>query len=582
MKTKITAILFLLTTIVANAGDTIFSSPPNTREWNSTYLQQKFVDEFNGTSLNTNLWDVDLCRSRGYSGNNEGEPNNIAVSNGTLKLTARYSPGNIDNNCWENTHFVTNYTTAEIWSKWNSNRYKYGSFEARCFMPRGDHYYYAYWLWGPGGGGYPQDGFPSEIDIAEGTSWSDATHHNMKSTFHYWPQPGDQIPLPDDASCGFGTSYEGAWHIYKIVWNPYEVIFYIDSNEVWRRSKFYIGSDLKANDVGMNQIQTNVTYHKREWFPNDEMITIFQMHITNGVSLTELPDSMQVDYVIIKQFFLAPEITCQPIICSTETATMDVDPAASNISWALTPSLFFNGATTGTGATASITASPLYHGKGKITYTFNMPSGETFTAEKDVWIKGPDVSEVSFDVYRSDGVHATNMYGTWILCPNTTYHIYVMNISPVPLADYNWTVPSAWTKFYTLQNIISINTNSSPGGPITVNATNTATGCNNTIQIITGYMGSSYDCGSYYLGFSPNPATNETTLEIIPQGEKTIDENTQWELEVYDQQQSLKEKNSKIKGKQTKINTSAWKDGVYIVRVKIGDEMISEKLVVKH
>lgn len=366
------------------------------------------------------------------------------------------------------------------------------------------------------------------------------------------------------------------------MWNPYEVIFYIDSNEVWRRSKFYIGSDLKANDVGMNQIQTNVTYHKREWFPNDEMITIFQMHITNGVSLTELPDSMQVDYVIIKQFFLAPEITCPTIICSSGTATIDLDPAATNISWALTPSLFFNGYTSGTGETVNITASPMYHGKGKITYTFNMPSGETFTAEKDVWIKGPDVSEVSFDVYRSDGVHATNMYGTWILCPNTTYHIYVMNSSPVPLADYNWTVPSAWTKFYTLQNIISINTNSSPGGPITVNATNTATGCNNTIQIITGYMGSSYDCDSYYMVFSPNPATSETTLEIAPEGEKTVDENTQWELEVYDQQQSLKEKKIKIKGKQTKLNTSAWKDGVYIVRVRIGDEMISEKLMVKH
>ncbi|MDP3442812.1 MAG: T9SS type A sorting domain-containing protein, partial [Ignavibacteria bacterium] len=96
------------------------------------------------------------------------------------------------------------------------------------------------------------------------------------------------------------------------------------------------------------------------------------------------------------------------------------------------------------------------------------------------------------------------------------------------------------------------------------------------------YMGSSYDCGSYYMVFSPNPATSETTLELVAEGEKTVDDNTQWELEVYDQQQSLKEKKTKIKGKQTKLNTASWKDGVYIVRVKIGDEMISEKLVVKH
>jgi hypothetical protein len=46
--------------------------------------------------------------------------------------------------------------------------------------------------------------------------------------------------------------------------------------------------------------------------------------------------------------------------------------------------------------------------------------------------------------------------------------------------------------------------------------------------------------------------------------------------------QSLKTKNQKLKGDKQTINTTGWKDGVYIVRVKIGNEIISEKLVVKH
>lgn len=231
MKTNVITIWFTLNIFAANAGDTIFNTPPNIRRWNTSYMQQKFSDEFNGSSLNQNVWYVELCtttdKDKNPLCNGEGEPNNIVVSNGTLKLTARYSPGNIDYNCWDGTHKVTDYTATQIWSRWSPNRYKYGSFEARCFMPTGNHLSYGYWLWGPGGDGYPQDGFTSEIDISEGCEWDDGSHHNMKSTFHLFQQDQEytEISLPGDATHSYGTDYEGGWHIYKIIWNPYEVIF---------------------------------------------------------------------------------------------------------------------------------------------------------------------------------------------------------------------------------------------------------------------------------------------------------------------------------------------------------------------
>jgi hypothetical protein len=52
-------------------------------------------------------------------------------------------------------------------------------------------------------------------------------------------------------------------------------------------------------------------------------------------------------------------------------------------------------------------------------------------------------------------------------------------------------------------------------------------------------------------------------------------------LEVYDSFQSLKLKNTKLKGKEYKIQTSGWKEGVYIVRVKYENEILQGKLVVK-
>ena len=90
-----------------------------------------------------------------------------------------------------------------------------------------------------------------------------------------------------------------------------------------------------------------------------------------------------------------------------------------------------------------------------------------------------------------------------------------------------------------------------------------------------------HSCG-YYLMFSPNPTSGETTLSLEPKsGTETFDENAEWELEIYDNKQSLKEKQTKLKGKKRKIKTQGWKEGTYTARVKYNGEIITGKLVVK-
>lgn len=63
--------------------------------------------------------------------------------------------------------------------------------------------------------------------------------------------------------------------------------------------------------------------------------------------------------------------------------------------------------------------------------------------------------------------------------------------------------------------------------------------------------------------------------------EKTFDETAEWEIEIYDHTQSLKEKKTKLKGKEHLIRTQGWKEGVYMVRVKYKDEVLLGKLVLK-
>lgn len=188
---------------------------------------------------------------------------------------------------------------------------------------------------------------------------------------------------------------------------------------------------------------------------------------------------------------------------------------------------------------------------------------------------GINASDFSFEVWDLDGRLITTEYGLDILCPNTTYNIYVVNNGECSTSDYTWQIPSWWTQIEASKNRIQINTNSDPSGTVSVNA---ITCCSDESQLITGDFALAYYC--YNLRLTPNPATDETTLELLDAS--GIKADVTWDVEVYDQLQILKLKTDKSKKSNFKINTSNWKDGVYIVRVNIGKEIISGKLVVKH
>lgn len=97
------------------------------------------------------------------------------------------------------------------------------------------------------------------------------------------------------------------------------------------------------------------------------------------------------------------------------------------------------------------------------------------------------------------------------------------------------------------------------------------------------------ECSLRRLIFSPNPTKGETIVSIgLDEIEKVtastgqvFDETTEWDIEVYDSAQNLKEKKTKLKGNSTNLQTAGWKEGVYIVRAKYKEEVLTGKLVVK-
>jgi len=210
----------------------------------------------------------------------------------------------------------------------------------------------------------------------------------------------------------------------------------------------------------------------------------------------------------------------------------------------------------------------------KLTLTITTSNGNvTRTMTKNIGVNRPHYEDLELALLTTGGSPASYM------CPNTHYHIFLNNSGGCSLSNYDWLYPSGWSENYTYNNMISVYTGSSPGGMVEVYA-DACNGINS--KVITDYFGSGY-CGGYYsMSFTPNPTTGETRLTIEPTSEEeTFDETIDWELEVYSPTQTLKEKKTKLKGSSTAIQTHGWKEGVYVVRVKYKDEILTGKLVVK-
>jgi len=93
-------------------------------------------------------------------------------------------------------------------------------------------------------------------------------------------------------------------------------------------------------------------------------------------------------------------------------------------------------------------------------------------------------------------------------------------------------------------------------------------------------MASIYVYDAKSLSITPNPANGEVTVAI-----ESTDKNelivSEWDLEVFSETMLLKTKKTKLKGNSTTIQTSGWKEGIYMVRVKYKDEILTGKLIVK-
>ncbi len=184
-------------------------------------------DEFDGDSLNTNVW----TRETGGSGwgNNElqyytDRTENSYVSDGTLKIVAKrenYS------NC--------RFTSARLKTA-GKKSFKYGKMEARIKVNGGnqDGVWPAFWMMGDDGTAWPWCG---ELDIMEHAN----SRNYVEGTIH-WNAGGSSYNTPYNHI--FWGSYSvpayyyysdnnngiNGWHTYGVIWDENTIKWYVDNN----------------------------------------------------------------------------------------------------------------------------------------------------------------------------------------------------------------------------------------------------------------------------------------------------------------------------------------------------------------
>ncbi|MBW6534430.1 MAG: family 16 glycosylhydrolase [Mariniphaga sp.] len=313
--------------------------PYNPREWNTNWTTTEFSDSFDGTLLATEKWDVVTNFGRGQCVFVDYPGVTYSVENGYLHLNMVNAPLH----CFtvDSITKCYNYISAEITSK---ELYKYGIYEGRMKFAYARGSWPAFWFFGGSGADDPQynNGYASEIDFAEYNWYVELFGYDPKTehVLHWW---GPQGELPVEGKTKEEASVNwNYWHTFKLIYTPYYLKFYVDGTLNWNRSKFYIinGSG-QQEEIDAENIDEYTTYYEYEGFPMHEGKIALSQQVAGNVNFPITPQTSMFDWVTYKKFFLAPEITCPNLICSSGTATLDVDSEATNITWQLSPSSLF-------------------------------------------------------------------------------------------------------------------------------------------------------------------------------------------------------------------------------------------------
>lgn len=289
-------------------GMTVSAAPI---DLNVNNMEIKWSDEFDGTELNRSNWTPQIGNGSAYGiagwGNNEKQnykEDNISVSNGTMKITAKYEP---------TTYMGSNYnwTSARITSD-KLVHVGLGYVEARIKIPSSQGIWPAFWMLGTNGKIWPANG---EIDIMEAFN----TRPTLQSTIHYPNWSGKDV-----YTFSYTDRYDKTqWHTFGCYRDGKVIAFYIDR--------------ILLHEFSTEDLETGAMAGKRSVL-NDDYYILFNIacggNLAGGVPPynPEWNAVMEVDYV--RYYKEKPAQSVQPTTKKDVPVTKVTKPAKVKITQA--------------------------------------------------------------------------------------------------------------------------------------------------------------------------------------------------------------------------------------------------------
>lgn len=254
-------------------------------------LNMIWGDEFNGTSLDTSVWNYNT----GYYinddpgtwgwGNQELEhytdsEQNVSVSNGKLTITALEDPKTFP----QDPNRVAPYSSGKITTK-NKFTFKYGRIDFCAKLPKGNGMWPALWML-PNDDTYGTWAASGEIDVMEARGRLPGA---VSGAIHFGGQWPANTYIGGDYSLPAGQTIDSDYHVYSVVWEEDNIKWYVDgvcffkaTNDQWYSN----GAPSNNNAPFDQEFYIIMNLAVGGWFDG-------------GIAPNpgDLPASMQVDYV---------------------------------------------------------------------------------------------------------------------------------------------------------------------------------------------------------------------------------------------------------------------------------------------
>ena len=255
-----------------------------------------FEDNFDGNSLDLTKWIPVTGVPRDFNFENQKAwhlPENLEVSNGTLKITAKKLTTPYTGT-WV-TRWSTNppttktstfdYTTGELLTY---QKFFYGKYEIRCRLPNGKGFWPAFWTFG--GQRW------NEIDIFE--IYGDNINRFTCNVHHDYDGNGDR---ERGENCPFAQSNVAdftQWHVFTCIFDFDKIIWQIDGNTVRTLYRF---STISGVPISCGEDIAIGTYFQEQSYPVEDMQIIMNLAIQSGSNAPNLntvfPNYYEIDYV---------------------------------------------------------------------------------------------------------------------------------------------------------------------------------------------------------------------------------------------------------------------------------------------